>query len=135
MHIDQAQKGVQSFVYECDINNTLLSIQPESDPDVVPNHIPMMVFSFIPTPYKKIFDEFIMEWSFWYDNPDISKISIIIDELDRQNGQWNDIHYRNKVISRMQINFIKSPLTGGAHNLKFITLFIRSRFIFYEDAC
>ena len=136
MHIDKVQKGIQSFVFECDIDDVLDGgIQPIFDPDSVPDITPLMTFGFIPYPYSGIFDTFLMEWTFWFDNPHITKISNLIDTIEEQAVKWIDINYRNKVIGRMQTNFLKSPSTGGMYNLRFITLYLKMRAVFYEDAC
>lgn len=136
MHIDKVQKGIQSFIFGCDEDDILDGgVQPVFDPDSVPATVPLMTFSFIPYPYSGIFDTFLMEWVFWFDNPHIAEVSNLIDNIEVNSTKWLDINYGSNTIGRMQVNFLKSPLTGGAHNLRFITLYIKMRAVFYEDAC
>jgi len=136
MHIDKVQKGIQSFIFGCDEDDILDGgVQPAFDPDSVPTTIPLMTFSFIPYPYSGIFDAFLMEWIFWFNNPHIAEISDLIDNIEVNSTKWLDINYGSSVIGRMQVNFLKSPSTGGMYNLKFITLYIKMRTIFYGDAC
>ena len=136
MHIDKVQKGLQSFIFGCDDADILNGgVQPIFDPDSVPETTPLMTFSFIPYPYGGVFDSFLMEWTFWFDNPYITEVSNLIDNIEVHCTKWSDINYRNNIIGRMQIKFLKSPSTGGMYNLRFITLYIKMRAIFYEDAC
>lgn len=136
MHIDKIQKGLQSLILECDQDNILIGgVVPAFDPDSVPDSIPVMTFDFIPTPFKKVFDTFLMEWVFWYENPSLIKISNLIDILEINSEGWMDVNFANKVIGRFWFGFIKTPLTGGRFGLRHITLYTKLLAIFYEDVC
>ncbi len=136
MHIDKVQKGLQSFIIRCDTDDVLDGgVLPSFDPDSVPETTPMMTFSFIPYPYSGFFDTFLMEWTFWFDNPQISEISSLIDNIEEQVTKWFDVNYGSQIIGRMQIKFLKSPSTGGMYNLRFITLYVKMSALFYEDSC
>ena len=136
MHIDKVQKGLQSLIFECDQKGVLIGgIVPAFDFDSVPDLIPVMTFDFMPTPFKKVFDTFLMEWVFWFENPSLLEISNLIDILEIYSEGWVDVNSANKTIGRFWFGFIKSPLTGGRFGLRYITLYIKLLAVFYEDAC
>lgn len=136
MHIDKVQKGIQSFIFGCDEGDILDGgVQPVFDSDSIPEAIPLMTFSFIPYPYSGIFDTFLMEWVFWFDNSQIAEVSDLIDNIEINSAKWLDIKYGSSTIGRMQVNFLKSPSTGGMYNLRSITLYVKVRVVFYEDVC
>ncbi len=135
MHLDTVSKAVIDVILGCDLNNHLEGVYHAEDPDQLPTSVPTCSFVFNPGPFQKVFDEFLMEWTFWYKNPDLRKISVVIDQLEIHSNEWISIRKEGAVIGQVWYIPLKSPLTGGRSNLRYITLFIKFRASINEDVC
>lgn len=136
MQLDKTSFVVSSLILASDEDGVLQNVTPAEDPDNVPSHLPSVVYSFVPTPFSEVFDEFLVELTFWYDNPDMTKISKIIDTMEKSSGhQWHDILEDGSSIGKFQFFFIRSPSTGGRQSFKFITLFLKIRATYSQDQC
>jgi hypothetical protein len=136
MHIDKVSRALVSLVLSADVDGVLSGVAPAEDPDYVPDSTPQAIYAFVPTGFSGVFDEFLIDLTFWFDNPNLSNVSNIIDILVRGSGPaWNDIVENNVRIGGVQYFFIRSPSSGGRQGLKYLTLFIKLRTTFDSDPC
>ena len=136
MHIDKVSRALVSLLLSADVEGLLLGVAPAEDPDYIPDSVPQAIYAFVPTTFSGVFDEFLIDLTFWFDNPDLSDISLIIDKLARGSGhQWSDIIESGVRVGAVQYFFIRSPSSGGRQDLKYLTLFLKLRATFDNDPC
>jgi hypothetical protein len=131
VQIDKVSQAILGLISLSDEDGILEGIQHSQDPDNIPTTT-CVVYSFSPMPFSDVFNEFLVEIAFWYDNPMFSAVSQIIDRIEQNSGnEWHDIIENESVIGRFQYFFQRSPLSGGSQSLKSLTLFIKIRAMFY----
>jgi hypothetical protein len=137
MHLDKVSYVIVGLVLASDKDGMLTGITPSEDPDNVPDNVPCGVYSFIPTPFNDVFDEFLAEVTFWFDNPSLREISKIIDNMEKGSGnqQWYNVVEDGLAIGKYQYLFVRSPSSGGRQSLRFVTLFLKVRAFFNQDQC
>jgi hypothetical protein len=132
VNLDVVAKSVIGLILSFDNESVLSGVYHAEDPDQVPSQVPVCTFAFVPAPYSKIFDEFYMEWTFWFNNPFFSNVSDIVNRIEENSDEWVDCVQDGKVLGRVWFLLNRSPQTGGRNNLKYITLFIKVRATFNE---
>lgn len=133
MHLDRISKIIQEVVLNNDLNNIINNVLFSDDPDFVPveDSIPTVTFAFTPAPFQRVYDEVLTEIIFWYSNPLLSKISSVVDEIEKSSETWLSFNENGSEVGRYRYLFNRSPSSGGRINLKTLTVYMRFKCTFH----